>query len=83
MEILEPIEQSKIPTAIGGARSSPDHELFDRVLELNGKALPVKFADEDAADKQAHTWRVRSSACSARGIRIQKRGKIIYLSTGV
>ena len=78
MKFLEPVEQSVIPRG----PLTKYAELYERVLALNGKTLPVEFEDKAAAVKQAHSWMVKSSGCYTRGIRVQKRGNIVYLTKG-
>ncbi len=80
MKILEPVEQSAIPSSNYDGTAGKYEELYERVLSLKGKALPIEFEDVEGATKMAHVWRVRSSACYRRGIRVQKRGNVIYLS---
>ena len=83
MKILEPVEQAGIPRAKGGVGAASEHEaLFERVLSLDGKALPIEFENAEVATRYSHTWRVKTSACAARGIRVRKRGNTLYLSKG-
>jgi hypothetical protein len=81
MKFLEPVEQSAIPSPqTTDGKISKYQELYDRVLSLNGKALPIEFEDAKSADKQASNWKQKHSACRKQGIRAVLRGKVIYLS---
>ncbi len=81
MKILEPVEQSAIPRPeIRYWQVSKYQELYDRVLSLNGKALPVEFEDVETASRQARSWRAVKGACARQGIRISQRFNVLYLS---
>ncbi len=81
VKILEPIKESDVPRQSGGKGSASKHAgLFERVLELNGEALPIEFNTSEEALMQARTWRNVRGACSGRGIQARQRGNIVFLS---
>ena len=81
MKILEPVDQAEIPRVnTRGGITSKYQELYDRVLSLNGKALPVEFEDMASAHRMAQVWQRKANICYKQGIRVIVRDKVLYLS---
>jgi len=79
MEILEPVAEVP-PTGAGQPKgSSPYESMYQQVLALNGKALPVSFDTLKEASMRTCNWQSSGNRAAKLGIKTVRRGKIVYL----
>ena len=74
MKVLEPISNEDIPR-----HWSPHEELYQRVLALNGKTLPVEFDNPLKALRFANLNRHPNSRATRLGVGAKQRGNTVFL----
>lgn len=75
MKVLEPVSTDAIPR-IGPSRYE---ELYQRVLFLNGLALPVEFEGKKKAVYFASTFHHPRSRAKRLGLRATQRGNTVFV----
>ena len=80
MEILEPVAEVPRSATRGKRQGSSPHEfLYQQVLALNGKALPVSFDTLEEAADRTRSWQSSKGRATTLGIKVVRRGNVAYL----
>jgi hypothetical protein len=77
MKVLEPMDD--VPQLEIHPQSSKYEELYQRILKLNGKVLPIQFDSTIEALHFGASLRAKGSRARRLGIKAQQRGDKVYL----
>ncbi len=78
----KPVPIEEVPKQRCGSGCSPNEELFQEALRLNGSALPIEFDSAAEAMGWARSNTQRTSRAIKLGLKIKQRGRVLYLLRG-
>lgn len=79
----KPVPIKDIPAhGRGPGRRSPNEQLFQDVLRLNGSAVPLEFDSITEATRFASANKRQTGRARKLGLKVQQRGRVVYLLRG-